>query len=499
MFGAFCKNLQFQVIFSCANFQLLINSKVGVLFGKQFRGTIVSIGLMFQSLNLCAAEISFEPQLRAAVKYTDNIDLNEDNNQISDTIFEFNPGFLLSAEGSGSSLDVNYSLQALSHLELSERNDVYHQLELNLNTQALRNLVYYDMTVDYEQQILDLRQGNSDDNSLNSENRTNTARFQLSPYIRHVVDGNGILSFRSSYGEVHYEDSQQNDSDIIQFSTGYEQRVVRSQMGWHVEVQQRKVLFDSGENLRFRQLSYGLSFPIASRLMLGFAGGKEQNIYHMLNGDSEVDDSMVFTSLSWSPSERSNVRFSIGDRYFGRVYDFSLEHRTKYSSWNMEYIEDVETTSLQLQPLDDGGQAGSEDIASQPNSLSVSNQPFVTKRMGLIVSGSRGKMDYNFDVFNSRRQYQLDSGEEKTYGISASYTLRFFARSAVTGFFDWSKSLFSVDNTENKATVVRVDLSRRLRPSISTYVSYALNRQKSNVDVYNYKSNLISFNLNAQF
>lgn len=470
-------------------------------FGSAF---ITGVVLIAAKSNVLAANWEIVPEAQAKVIYTDNVLLGTANAEQSEIIHELRPGVTINADGAHASLDFSYYLQALYYQGLSERNDVYHQLDMDLNTELINRFAFFDLAANYDQQITNSRAGTNSNNALISGNRTNTASFQLSPYLRNTFQRNRSFLVRPSYGEVRYDDSLYDDSKISQVIASVDQQSLQTSMGWRMSAQQRAVKYQNEDELLLRRLDYGISLPLSLRVLWTIDGGREQNRYSPSIDTPDVLDDTVYiiwsTGLQWEPGERTSVSGSFGKRYFGNTYNFLFNHRSKYTVWRVEYLEDIETSSLQLQPIRSTEQANQgAGLPRFQGVQNISNQPFVSRRFTISINGSRGKSDYAIHLFKVNREYQLGENDDRMRGATLSYTWRMYQRTRVIGSVDYQKYKFSIDNSENTVENYAITLVRTLGPDTTVELEYNYGKNDSNADNFGYRYNMVSANINARF
>src|SRR5690606_26593221 len=72
----------------------------------------------------------------------------------------------------------------------------------------------------------------------------------------------------------------------------------------------------------------------------------EDNSYGSVQGSTTGNFYSV--GLEWIPSSRTRVRAEVGERYFGNTGSFAFEHRTRLTSWNLNYSEQIIATPGQF-------------------------------------------------------------------------------------------------------------------------------------------------------
>jgi uncharacterized protein (PEP-CTERM system associated) len=70
--------------------------------------------------------------------------------------------------------------------------------------------------------------------------------------------------------------------------------------------------------------------------------GEEWNEYTSV---TETDGSFYSVGFGWAPTRRTSIEASVGERYFGRTYSLSGSHRTRMSTMEVGYFEDVSDIS----------------------------------------------------------------------------------------------------------------------------------------------------------
>ena len=165
-----------------------------------------------------AGEWDFEPRIRVAQTYTDNVGLTENNTE-SEHVTEVTPGFSLSGEGRRATLDVEYRAQGLFFIDDSDRNDVFHQLGADGSLELVRNTLFFDANASQTQDLISADRAQPGSNIFTSGNRGDVSEYGFGPRLRYAFGSFAGLRASYRHSEVDFDNSDFDPASVESSTT----------------------------------------------------------------------------------------------------------------------------------------------------------------------------------------------------------------------------------------------------------------------------------------
>lgn len=378
-----------------------------------------------------AAEWRFTPQLTLRETYSDNVRLAPVGAEESAFVTEVMPGFSLTGRGRRSQLQATYQARGVTYSNNVGSSNLQNYLRADGNAELVDDLLYLDgaatinniSTTPYGPQALD--------STYAINNRSEVRTYTISPYARQRY---GSLA----QGELRYT-HQGLSSDTAGFSNFNSDQLsllVNSgeafrTLGWDVAASRRHYSYSSLNSVDNDYVNGTLRYRLTDQFSLTGSAGYERYTYESINdGPKGASWSAGF---DWRPSPRTSLAATAGRRFYGNAYSLSGLHRSRYTTWNVSYNEDITTTQQQLV---DSGSISTASVLNQafqatisdpvareqaveafmratnlPATLAnpnagLSNRFFLQKRLQASVALTSGKSTVLLSAYNTLRRPQ---------------------------------------------------------------------------------------------
>jgi uncharacterized protein (PEP-CTERM system associated) len=494
----------------------------------------------FWSASSLAADWQVTPRVQLKETYTDNVRLARRGFEESDFVTEIDPGVSIIGRGARLQLNLDYAFKYRLYAKNSDANGHDHALRSNALMDVWDRKLFIEANASIAQQdISPLGARASSDVNIN-DNRTEVRRATLSPFWVSRIGSFAEMQARytwnrvESSGETSATDSELNGIDLG-FSSGPEFNV----LGWSVGYTKQKIDSTTGrfESRDLETLTATARYRLTPTVFPLVTVGRDDNSYGSVRGGTT--DNFYSVGVEWIPSTRTRVRGEIGERYFGNTGSFRFEHRTRLTTWNLTYSEQIiaEPGRLTL-PL-------SLDTATTLNNLFLSSIPdpilrqqavqafidqsglpstlqssidFLTERVTLSkrlegVFGLRGaRASLLMTIYRDDREAQ-DSGATTVgtdpfqlsdrvvqTGYSAIATWKFSTNTAGSVSLGQTRSKYTDADREDTDTNFRLGLTRRFQPRLIGSVEYRLvNRDSNSSAAGDVRENAITGTLSLTF
>lgn len=494
--------------------------------------------ILLFSHQAAAAEWKITPSVNLNETYSDNVTLAPRGSEKSDWVTQINPGVSLNGVGSRLKADASYVMQNLGYAQGNGRSMTRHQLNAGANAELADNLFFLEGQAAISQQNTSQLGPQATDNTSATGNRTDVKTSSISPYLRHHSGDFASSEIRYTHSEVNTGASGLSDSRTDRIQLQSNSGTAFRTLGWGVNYSNEKTANTNIQDIDRESLSGNLRYLITPKLSLTATGGYEKNSYVSIA--SKPEDSFWAAGFSWTPSTKTSINASAGQRFFGNTYSLDASHRARSTVWSLGYSEDITTTQSQfLIPvtistatfLDQLWAAQIPDTTTRqlfvdafiqsnglPAALSESvnfltNRVFLQKRLQASVAVTGKKNTLIISLFNALRDAQTSQAQDsillgnanralndqtKQVGGNASWIWRIGQRTSASLNAAYTRnSDSSLGNTNNNRSV-RFGLTRQFQPKLSGSIELRQLQQGSSQSS-NYREKAIMASLSMKF
>ncbi|WP_439136193.1 TIGR03016 family PEP-CTERM system-associated outer membrane protein, partial [Pseudomaricurvus sp.] len=268
--------------------------------------------------------------------YTDNVCLSSDDEQ-SEFITTVTPSF--SVNGSGGRATFNlYGAVEINNLTDSNKcssvgsNDDNFNPSLNGsgNVELVSNLLYVDGTARIQQNSIDPFQASGDTNLNRNGNRNTTYDYSISPYLTHRFNDVAQVYLRYTYDNQENSESVVGNSDQQLVTASVSGIPGRSKLSWSVLGSYQKISYDEESSTPNQQdelssVNFNLGYQVNRKWKIFGSVGEEINEFETVSDDNDGD--IWSAGFRWTPSPRTDVLISGGQRFFDNTPKVSITHR----------------------------------------------------------------------------------------------------------------------------------------------------------------------------
>lgn len=392
---------------------------------------IAGLGVLV-ALPLTATALDFEPKLTIGEVYTSNVNLSPDGREQSEWVTQVMPSIGIGYQGPRLDLRVDYALEALFYADVSDRNEVYNQL----NSAALFDLVQDELQLRADAAITQVNlapeETISNSNINTTGERTDATIWTAGPQWRKRVFGASEVTGHFFAGNVDYDDDATQDVQTTsgRFSLHTDERADRT-ITYELAYEYDQLDYDlSGETMietAYLELGYKLNDTVRV-----FVTGGLDNDFASVQSDKSLDEWRWEAGLAATFSA-DRLRAAVGHRHFGSTFELSWDHVESDVTYGLSYYESPTTSDLVvLQELPTTVAPGEERPPALPGSdLERPGNPtrFILKRADAIASWPLYRTIITLNAFWEDREDQVLIAEdslsgnpledERSYGMDA--------------------------------------------------------------------------------
>lgn len=470
-----------------------------------------------------AVDWRLEPTLEGSAIYTDNSNHSQ-TDPLDALILQAVPGFILSAEGSRRlQATLQYELAGITRLRFGKDDnaDVLHRLNALGKAELVEDLLFVDASARISQELISL-EGSLVEPEINAGNRADVGTYMLSPYVERRLGTFANAQARYTASGALFENTgaaTARDTTVNAFSAGLANGTRFDVLEWGLNYFLRKADYDDQSESTLERAEVSLGYKLTRRFRIFGKVGEEWNDYPSA---SENDGTLWSAGFGWAPSRRTSVEASAGERFFGNTYHLSARHRTRASSWNLSYAEELtDVSSLMLSagtvydylcPDEQGGFVlytnWPFNVPPLPGCIAFGGTPgllfdlrsgvFVSRALRAGMSWGIGKLNYSLHAFDSRRDFQLADAEDRTQGVTAAVAYKVAPNTRATGTagvnhitIPAALSINGVDRDDDLYTFT-LGVEHQFDPELSGSLTYQHQRRDSNIVNGDFRENRIT-------
>jgi uncharacterized protein (PEP-CTERM system associated) len=396
----------------------------------------------------------FEPSVSASAILTDNV--NQSANDPQDAlILSATPSFTLRSIGSRKvQATLQYGLTGVKRFGGDQSGDVFHNLNASGKAELIDDFLFIDGAANVSQELISLA-GSPADATINSSNRATVGSYSVSPYLKRRFGTFADAEARYTLSGTLFANNVASNLANNAFNASLNSGTRFSDLSWGLHYSYRDVSSSgsgfSDTSYAYERADLSLGYALTRNFRLIGDVGQEKITYNSaIAAANNRDDSFWSGGFGWSPSRRTSIEATVGERFFGHTYNLSAHYRTRESTWTASYVEDVSdisqatlterTSYLYLCP---GANPGDPSqfiqslflISPAPGCIlvgtqaalipSLANGLYVSKTLSAGVNWGIRKISYSINAFDIRRIYLLqNNAEDRSLGIVASMNYR---------------------------------------------------------------------------
>ncbi|OYW39370.1 MAG: hypothetical protein B7Z35_04465 [Hydrogenophilales bacterium 12-61-10] len=504
---------------------------------------LLAAGVALLARPAWALDWRFGPSLGGTATYTDNA--NQSNASPEDAmIFTVRPGFSLRSEGSRRvQANLNYGLSGVARYGEDQSTDINHNLGALGKAELIEDFLFVDGTARVSQELISLT-GSPADANTNDSNRATVGTYSISPNIQKRLGTFANAQARYTTSGAIFENDAASNSNVNAFTAGLTNGSRFNNLSWGVNYSLRKANNSTTADTTFERVSASAGYALTRKFRVFGTVGQDWNDYLSTSG---TDGSSWSAGLGWSPSRRTSVEASFGERYFGNTYSLSASHRTRVSRWTASYSENVSDISQQLldassrvfwvcdgtlretagitQPQEacptnwDGpisagqlatdyislGLTISDLVAANLPGFGLAGGVYVIKSFTAGVSWDIGRLGFGLSARDTKRIYQeLGGAQDHVQGLTGSVNYRVSPRTNSYSSLSLTRTNIDAALTggtarEDDLLSLSLGLSHRFAEKLNGALTLRHTQRDSNAANSDYAENSLTASVNKRF
>ncbi len=286
------------------------------------------------------------PLLSVDGTYTDNVSLAPKKK--TDFITRIIPGITLDGQSARASASLNYQWQRYTYAENSGLGNNQRSLSARGQLELVEQWLFLEGSHNISQQTVSAFGTQGIGNELINSNRSETAGYSISPYIK------GHLGSVADY-QLRYSGTQtRSDSGALSGGTATTTRSWTGQLagatplaplGWSLNADQQVIRNPNGVDSRSENASAALTFQIDPQVRMLVRAGRESDNFTNAVTQKRTTSGV---GLDWAPTERTSISLKKDRNAAGKASSFDFSHRTSLSAWKFSQSRDITVPTPQM-------------------------------------------------------------------------------------------------------------------------------------------------------
>ena len=294
-----------------------------------------------------AARWDIVPTLVVSETYTDNVSLAPDSLKQSEWVTQVIPGISIAATGSRLRFGVRYAPEATYYGRESRDNELYHRGDAFGFAELSEKLLFIEARGRVDQYNVSSLGAITTNNINTTGNRATVESYYASPYVRHAFGANVRTELRYTYSVVNTDDNPFLTDSVanriqLQLASGPAYR----QFTWDLAYDGENISYETRQDTDTQVITANARQLITPTLGLLAKAGHDY--YKSGNIIPASEGPFWGVGFEWTPTPRTRIAATGGQRFYGDEYFLDLSHRTRLTVWRAGYSESITTARSQF-------------------------------------------------------------------------------------------------------------------------------------------------------
>ena len=310
-----------------------------------------------------ADTLTITPRFNTSETYTDNIALAPSDQATPGFITQLTPGVSIKDIGSQLKLNIDYSLLDMIYNNYGWEHTYYNQLNATGDLELIKKTFFIDASSSISQQPLSLFGPVSANGANLTGNVANVRTETISPTLVHNFDEEFIAQAKltrtamnfseagpAAYGIIGTPPPGYNSNFAFSGSSNIADLYVANgaeftNFLWKLDYNNNQSTYPGFPSTTVSLLTTDLGYLITPEFKLTSQVGYENDNFVYIGPRPQG----LFWNVGygWSPSQRTRLEMSTGERFYGRTYLLNLSHRMHHVMIQAGYNQSVMTSMMQ--------------------------------------------------------------------------------------------------------------------------------------------------------
>lgn len=450
----------------------------------------------------------FIPHITLEETYSDNIALAPSGFEEDDFVTVVTPGISVRNITNRFDWALDYSLQNIFYADNSDANTSLHLFNMDTFSEIVNDRLFLNFRLDHSPRNRSNTGNVAFDNLSITDNRVDVLTYSVNPYWQQRLGRFADLTVGytrdEAIGGSNLSSSTSQGYDIDLSSGPQFTRLL-----WDLIYSERETEFEnSNQDITFRTIRAETRYLLTRQFALLGTVGYDDNEFASFV-ESDISGILWNVGAAWTPSRRTQVEGTVGERFFGTDIALNITHRARSTRWSFSYTQTPTTTRAFLfeqqvfNLFDQFGQPVINPDTGEPATLLVdipeqTPEVLIRERFSAVVQYVLRKNIFNLNAYIEDRELQVTSASEETSGINGSWIWNIGPK---------TRSVLSLGRFENKLrtgitdefVVAQYELIRLLGTSLEASIGARYLTRDSTLDGREFDENRIFLKLYKTF
>ena len=293
------------------------------------------------------------PSLATTLTATNNVDLAPSSSRQADLVAEISPSIQVNGTGARANIAGQVSVPVVLYARTgSENNKVYPSGRLLGNLELIDQFFFVEGEVSVTQQFFDPFGSQPPDLANATDNRYRTSAYRVSAWVQGTTPGYNVaykLRNNNVWTNLSGAPIATDNAHYIQWLADAS-NANPAKFGWSAHGESMEIRFNDQRPIEMRLVRLKPIYSPDPDLQLWLNAGYEDNQFTLTENDGPI----YGAGFEWRPTPRTRVFGNYEHRFFGDSYQFTFDHRTALSIWNVSATRGITSYPQQIATIPAG-------------------------------------------------------------------------------------------------------------------------------------------------
>ena len=446
--------------------------------------SLISLACFLVVTTAAHAQWEIQPLVEARVGYSDNIDL-DDNDEDSGFVGQVNPGVSINKLTGRLQVQLDYLMQNFYYFDGGDL-DTDHNLDAIARYAIIPETFFINSFANATQVLVDNDQQISVDNFNDTGNTTDEYSYGLGPQWLQEISGLALANLSYLYSEQRFDD-ETADGDGVGDIDDNKRHTFFGSLGnldpqsdrfdWVASYEYDEVDFDEGDTFEFITQQIDVGFQLTPRLELVGAYGYEDNDFGDNIAFDEEEGSFWSAGILAGFGEYTSLEIRRAERFFGDFWLGSLTVGGPKLTVTGAYEERADLSGLD--DVEFNFDNAADPFSLFDNDVQISpddrNSVSVTKSWDFAIAYNISKSTFVAQVSNDDQEF-LDTGNtEKLESYSIGWVWQITGLSSLSAVleFQQDESEDALGESESEFYDFDLEYQKALSPKTDFDITYS--------------------------
>jgi polysaccharide export outer membrane protein len=457
-------------------------------------------------------DIQITKAVDAAVIYTDNIDLEPDDEKSSAILTRLGNTLNISADLARFTGNLSSDLGIIYNSDSSDFS-FSSAVVGGSNAELIRNHLFLDLNAAVTRSVLDLQQSRSANEGITT-NQDTVVTLAASPYVLHRLGDVADAEWRYQLGAVLFPEGTDSDDDqtnsvIHTVSNNLSSGDLFQATVWTLDSQAGRIVREDEKDIDFADTRFGPSYELWRGFnILGGIG----YVYRTADEDGEDDELNGIAwdvGFQWDPNPSTSLGATYGQRDGDNVIGASVRQDIgPRTSIQATYTDTRETDAERFVQQDTGAEVDDDGnfidpdtgLPLDPNNVGTSFSDETTRTKSLRGAAQHSTERNTFTLAGEIiEQTGGTDGDEDVYGVGFSWARILTRDLSFVSSVSYERNEFSDTDREDDIYIFVGSLSYRFQQAAIATVAYTYQQQDSTDNAEEFKENTVTVGVSIPF